>query len=331
MLDFAAAHKLPVLYTFGHTPTWALKGFFGGSIDHGNKEVAPPEHVDWSLFDDFVTDIVTHAKGRIKYWDVWNEPDGKLFFNGKMADIATMAKHVRDRVKAIDPDAVIVGPSVQGWGSPVFPKLGEFLAAGGGAYVDEVGFHGRLNPNFNGGNAYPENIFTLVEGLRAQLAKSRDVAGKLLYDTECGWAPKQVPHSADQANYVARQFLCRWSLGIKKNSWYSMISKGWGSLWNAQEGLTPAGVAYGQVYQWMVGATMTAPVKLTDDLTWTVQFSRPGGYESLAIWNTGTTTTFAPDAKYKQYRDLVGKVTLISGPVPIGPSPILLETATPTH
>jgi polysaccharide biosynthesis protein PslG len=331
MLDFAEAHQLPVLYTFGHTPTWALGGFFGGSIDHGKKKVAPPAHVDWSIFDNFVADIVRHAKGRIKYWDVWNEPDGELFFNGTMADVATMAKHVRDVVKAIDPDAVVVGPSVQGWGSPVFPRLGEFLAAGGAAYVDEVAFHGRLNPNFNGGNKYPENIFTLVEGLRAQLAKSRDDDGKLLYDTECGWAPNQVTDPIEQANYVARQYLCRWSLGIRKNSWYSMISKNWGSLWSPTDGLRPAGVAYGQVYQWMVGATMTQPVVLTKDQTWTVCFSRPGGYESLAIWNTGATTTYTPDAKYKQYRDLIGKVTRITGAVTIGAAPILLETGDPVR
>ncbi len=79
----------------------------------------------------------------------------------------------------------------------------------------------------------------------------------------------------------------------------------------------------------MVGATMTAPVALTNDHTWTVEFSRPGGYASQAVWNTGTTTTYTPAAKYKQYRDLVGKVTPITGPVPIGAAPILLETNLP--
>jgi hypothetical protein len=110
-----------------------------------------------------------------------------------------------------------------------------------------------------------------------------------------------------------------------------MISKNWGSLWSPTDGLRAAGVAYGQVYQWMVGATMTQPVVLTKDQTWTVRFSRPGGYESLAIWNTGTTTTYTPDAKYKQYRDLVGKVTPITGAVTIGAAPILLETGDPVR
>jgi hypothetical protein len=322
ILDFAAAHNLDVVYCFGHTPYWAVDHFYCGSIDNKGKAHPVPATIDWSTYDNFITAIVTHAKGRIKYWEVWNEPDGKLFFNGTMADVATMARHVREKVHAIQPQITIIGPSTQGWESPVYDHLAAFLAAGGGAHVDKISFHGRLNPSFNGGNAHAENIFTLVAGLRAKTGKAE------VFDTEWGWAPKQIPDPIDQANYVARQFLCRWSLGLKNNDWYSMVSNNWGGLWKPTNGLNPAGVAYAQVYKWMVGATMSSPVTLQANKTWTVGFTRSGGYESLAVWNTGTVTTYTPDKKYIHYRDLAGNRFPVLGAVTIGASPILLETMT---
>lgn len=63
---------------------------------------------------------------------------------------------------------------------------------------------------------------------------------------------------------------------------------------------------------------------------WSCSFTRPGGYQAAAIWDTalpyGQNTTVNVPALFLQYRDLYGNVFPISNhQVPIGYTPIWLE------
>ena len=61
---------------------------------------------------------------------------------------------------------------------------------------------------------------------------------------------------------------------------------------------------------------------------YTCGFTRPGGYQALAVWNTNrtATSTFTVPNGYIQYRDLAGNLYSITGStVTIGIEPILLE------
>ena len=96
------------------------------------------------------------------------------------------------------------------------------------------------------------------------------------------------------------------------------------------DSLTPAGIAYRELEKWMVGATVTGP--LTQNGTvWTLPFSRSGGYQALAVWNTGTTgyngsSSYTVPSWATQYHDLAGNVTTgLGATVTIGMKPILLE------
>jgi hypothetical protein len=50
----------------------------------------------------------------------------------------------------------------------------------------------------------------------------------------------------------------------------------WGRLIDATGNLLPSGIAYGESYKWIVGATLTQPCTQDQSGTWTCSITRPG-------------------------------------------------------
>src|SRR5580692_9279193 len=120
-----------VIYTFGRTPQWASSQ---PTVTNGLEpgECAPPPNLqDW---DNYVRAVVTHAAGRIKYWELWNEPNLPTYYCGDIPTMVLMAKHARQVIKSIDPSAVILSPSATSGAGPDW--LASFLAQGGSTAID---------------------------------------------------------------------------------------------------------------------------------------------------------------------------------------------------
>src|SRR6267154_4606149 len=108
-LALAHAHNVDVLYTFGGTAEWAATGS-SANCAYGPGSCFPPSNIqDW---DDFVTAVVTHAAGKIKYWELWNEPNLKEFWAGDVSTLVMMAQHAYKIIKAAQPSAIILSPAV---------------------------------------------------------------------------------------------------------------------------------------------------------------------------------------------------------------------------
>ena len=61
----------------------------------------PVNHLPgWSRY---VTEMVKHAKGRIKYWEVWNEPPNGTGRDQTPADYAKIVVAAYNAAKAADP------------------------------------------------------------------------------------------------------------------------------------------------------------------------------------------------------------------------------------
>jgi hypothetical protein len=77
----------------------------------------------------------------------------------------------------------------------------------------------------------------------------------------------------------------------------------------------------------MEGASMPSACVHDPGNTWTCPLTRPGGYQALVLWNSSTTLSYKAPEQYTDVRDLAGKVSSLSGGrVPVGNSPILIET-----
>ena len=89
---------------------------------------------------------------------------------------------------------------------------------------------------------------------------------------------------------------------------------------------TPA-VAYGQVEDWLVGATMTS-CGSDDSGIWTCEITRPENYRAWTVWNPDRTVSFSVPATWKvtEIRDLSGRSRALgkAKAIDIGPAPLLL-------
>jgi hypothetical protein len=327
------------MYTFGKTPRWASSSPNDSSClpDWGPGACDPPDDLNADgtgtnqHWKDFVTAVATHAAGRIKYWEIWNEPNDIQEWTGTAAQVATMAKDARSIILGIDPKAVLLTPPSEGaW-------LAQYLAAGGLQYADVVTFHGYLSTRCG---AFPDagTVVKRVSAIQASLASVK-MTGKPLWDTEASWGNVQTNCFTDQdmrAAFLAQFYLLHLSENVSRFYWYQWNNDIWGTLWSpnpAPNGtlLQPA-IAYRQVYNWMVGNTLAAPCS-SSGTQWTCTFTGPNGYQAEAIWDTSqscsqgkcSTIDALLDPKYSRSHDLTGNSAPISNHrVAVGVKPMLV-------
>lgn len=314
------ARGAEIIYTFGRTPQWASSQP-NIPIPYGLGQCAPPANMD--NYDNYVRAIATHVAGKIKYWELWNEPQDKRFYCGDIPTMVTMARHATQIIKSIDPAALILTPAPTGGYGPAW--LGSFLSAGGAPYVDVIAFHGYRS-------ADAEDILGVVANFRSA-ATANNAASKPLWDTESYWSAfgnQPAPDSAQQASFIAKYYLLHWSLGVSRFILYAYDAKPDGSGLLASNGNEyPSALAYRQTYLWMVGARFSAPCSAANPGgVWICPLTRPHGYAAEVVWISNSTAQFPVPARYTEYRDLASIVHPITGKtVSIGDQPILLETA----
>jgi len=373
-LSEAHLHGAEVLYDMGMTPVWAQCGtatasscvqtsgcaFAGTSYGAGPGQCYWPSDLNLDgtgtnqHWKDWVTAVATHSvnsnTARIKYYEIWNEPNDWGFWRGSTAQLLRMAQDAACIIKgigpgcthvAIDPNALMVTPAPTLGGDAINKWMEGYLGAGGTAVSDVIAFHG-----YNGTNA--EKIPTLVSALRNNALLTYKQISKPLFDTEFSWGLNVTfPDEEERAGFVGRSLLLHWSAGVNRVYWYSWDASG--TLWSITStggcttpdasglGFTcKSGLAFAQVENWLVGATLSQACSVTGTV-WTCGLTKPGGYQALAVWDTAqscssgtcatSTFSFTPVIpNYIHRRDIYGTVTPISGRmVPIGYKPILLE------
>jgi hypothetical protein len=312
-VSIASSHGVDFFYSNALIPPWAAADpttcgptYTGSSVIGCTSTVANIQ--DW---DDFVTALATRYKGKMIY-ELWNEPNAKTF-SGTVAEMVTLTTHEYTIIRSIDPGALILTPS------PTYSSAGnssvymdQYFAAGGPTGVDVITFHAYWPT--------PETVIRNVNQMQAVMAKY-NLSSKPLWNTEGAWNSLVADQ---QSGFVARYYLLQWSTGVSRFYWYAWDSPSYGTMWDAVTGPHPDGIAYQQIYDWMVGATMSSPCTMASDSTWTCTLTRPNGYQALAVWNSATNTSYTPASQYKQYLDLAGNTNPVNGTVTIGYNPILL-------
>jgi len=283
---------------------------------------------DWV---DFMTELVSRYKGRIQVYELWNEPQNS--FTGTYAELVALTQQEYNIIRSIDPSATILSPSMVSYG---YAYLDNYFAAGGTRGIDAVAIHTYPNPTNDIAEVVTGSMTTTIKAVMSKYGLS----GKPLWDTEGSWGNISSGAITDpdlQTAFVARSYLLHWSIGITRFYWYAWDSLAWGNLWSSTSGPTEAAIAYGQVYNWMNGATMALPCSLNGATSAyhaviTCDLTRSGGYQARAVWNTDGSSAYTAPSQYTQYRDLQGYTYNIPSDhqVTIGHKPILLEGTTVT-
>jgi hypothetical protein len=211
ILDNLEGHNLRVLGILCYTAEWT-----------GQHWNTPP---DTRLFSNYVRKTVERYKGRIKYWELWNEPDQKTYWadQDSMKTYTALLKTVYSLIKEIDPTAVVVLGSV----NTPFP-LRDIYREGGKGFFDVVNIHPFVSP------IKPEPLVKLkaiYTGTRKVMAEfqdeNRDIwiteigcPGIANGNTSVGWWEGKSPNDQEQATWVTQIYgeALQWP-GVKKIFW----------------------------------------------------------------------------------------------------------------
>jgi hypothetical protein len=353
-VNYAQQNNLPFMMTFAYTPNWALADQSSCTILSGTACTAPPDNLqDWV---DFVQAVVNHYNGttapHIKYYEMWNEANSITYWTGTPAQLVQMVQLAYPIIRQ-DPNAFIIEPSVTGGLTDAEGWLAQYYAAFAGTNftpaecTDGVSFHGYLGSTGTSPYPFPEDDTTAYGDIVTRATQFRStfdtngLQSKPMFDTEGSWGDNNITLPNEQVAWVARWYLLQAGLQASSGSplitgayWYTWgystnsISPPWGQLTNV-DGVTPtaAGIAYGQVYDWLLGATISPC--LNSGSIYTCAVTQSGGSSAQAAWyystNENLSISYSVPPTFGHYLDLAGNLNTISGGVVLlGAEPILL-------
>ena len=327
------------VFTLGSVPPWASSNPTGNCGSSPAGQCYPPS---LPAVDSFLTNFVQRECGLVTYYETWNEPNLGDFWRGTNAQLLTVAQHLNAIVK--DPancgcsDGVcspgggtnpnqILTPSVNSicsdsgrqWLTDWFT-----LADGSGVRSDVVSFHGY--------ECQPENINQEITWLRS-LADEHGLRDTKIWDTEASWGKEQGSSEELEASWLMRSYVVQAASGVSRFYWYAYGSCSWGSLYGPscgaspdhQQGMREAGIAYGTVSKWLVGATMES-CSSDEAQTWSCTLTRPNGYAGIIMWNANSRLQVqVPAGNLVQYRNWQDTVSPLETTITVSPMPILLE------
>ena len=105
IVDLAREYGLDLILRLDTSPDWARPG--------SEKEETPPQRFE--DYGDFVYSVVARYKGRVKYYQIWNEPNWAFEWGGGQPDGAQYVQLLRigySRAKEADPDSVIIAAAL---------------------------------------------------------------------------------------------------------------------------------------------------------------------------------------------------------------------------
>ena len=167
--------NLRILAILMAAPKWA-----GGS-DQRIGSYPPRSPEDYARF---VSAVVSQYRGKIKYYELWNEPNIARFWGGKRGEpkdfIALLEAGYKAGKKA-DPDAgFVMGGVARPSQDPAFIK--DVIRLGGPKHCDAVGIH-----------LYPETLEKFRNTLLSVLgALQKAGCSKPIWVTETGWASSEI-------------------------------------------------------------------------------------------------------------------------------------------
>lgn len=331
LVNLASSHDVEVILPLGLSPARASARPEEPSAYKPGFAAEPKNIDDWK---NYVRTVATRYKGRIHCYEIWNEPNLKTFYSGSIPQMIDLTREAYKILKESDPSVIVVSPSATGaingtdW-------LDEFLAKGGGKYVDVVGYHFYVTPG------PPEVMVPLINKVKSVMQKNN--IDKPLWNTETGWLitntqsvvkpegsgfKSKVLSDDEAGDYIARSYILNWAAGVERLYWYAWDNGIMGLAEPDGRTVKPPVKAYSIIQEWLVGARMTSCASDSHGV-WTCKIVRDRGYAAWIMWS--------PDENVKMYvpedwgvrfiRDLKGERLAIdrATKVKIGPSPALLE------
>lgn len=316
VVDEAALKGIDLVMNLGRTPRWAsarpdeLSPYCDPSTCSYGSSAEPKNDQVWR---DWVTAVASRYRGRIRFWEIWNEPaypwncgnnnERRCFFTGMPADLLSLQQQAYSILKGIDPTNMVITPGFADW-----DYAEHFMHTGGGWSADILGYHFYIHEGsvLNGTDQAPEKIYNYYAATARHLAENYTPVGKKLavWNTEQGWlSPAGTCAEMDRqtgAAFLARANILNWASGIERFYFYAWDNQCM-AVWTTETDdstLTPAGTAYQVSTDWLKDQRMSG-VFADADGNWIVTLTDPSGQLSYIVWNPTAAKTFTVPAAWQ--------------------------------
>ena len=179
---------------------------WAGKVDRIQR---PPRDMDqWASF---VRTTADHYRGRVKVWEVWNEPN----YTMEPDYYAGLVKVTYDQIKAVDPEAVVVG-----FGGVAPDYIRRTFEAGSAKYMDVIAVHSYSQT----GRPF-ERMASLAAAVNGHIGEFGST--KRVWHTEQGTRADGMGYRASGqtetqcAVNLAQSYLSALSTGVEKFFWFS--------------------------------------------------------------------------------------------------------------
>ena len=273
-IELAEKHNVELILNLGMSPKWAAKNP-KKTGPYGNKNItkSPPKDIeDWK---EYVQVLADRYNGRIKYWEIWNEPDFLTFYCGKISKLVELTKEARKILKKTDKNNMILSPSITGF--PLFVNWLDYYLFGAKKYIDIIGFH--FYPWFTN---KPESIKCLLKRLN-NIRRRHGIEKKPLWNTESGYFNRKNLSKENRIGYIARSVIIQWWYNIEKNIFYALDNKHLVNMIGADK--KTVGDAYRILQKWLVGATLKK-VKRKFRKIWVADIKLANGNKGIIVWHS---------------------------------------------
>lgn len=205
--------------SFQYSPRWALP-------PGADAKTLPMGRLD--AFGHYVAEVVAHYRGRIRYWEVWNEPNAPAFNHGAHApaDYARLVATAHAAAKAASPSALIgitcanvdvryLKLVIEALAAQKTPGAFDFLAV---HPYDLLAHVGRAD----GELAY----LSIVDNLRKMLAEVAPARRKVpIRFTELG-APSEHFSEQEAAALLIKGYTLALAQGVEQVQWFEAKDAG---------------------------------------------------------------------------------------------------------
>lgn len=132
IVDLLTKNDIEILAVVGYSPNWAARAWN-----------MPPDNLDY--FYRCALNLVNRYKGKIKYWECWNEPDSKTYFalQDGMRTYTKLLKKFYKAIKGVDSDALVLHGGVTTNG---FYAIKDIIKNGGTYSFDIANIHPFVGP-----------------------------------------------------------------------------------------------------------------------------------------------------------------------------------------
>jgi hypothetical protein len=293
-VDTAQAAGKKVLGILAYDTSWIHS-------DGKSHNYIPPDKVHH--FVNYVRQTVSHFRGRVDAWCIWNEPNFH-FWTGNRDEFAALSRQAAEAAREEDPDVTLLGGAFNRgvWGLPN-AYIKSLFESGAMEKADAVAFHPyELNP---------ARTVKLFDKFKDRVAKygfeDRIWVTEVGYPTG-GWYPTSNTEKKFPA-HIVKTFIFLATSGAKKIMWYELFdsvnrkkmdSEDFFGLVRSREDYTSKGAeAFRLCAAHLAGTVYRLDLPLRDGLPKSLRsfyFERPQGGQGggvLVLWKEGPSLRLA--------------------------------------